>query len=227
MAGRLECPDTDTAKMPKAGTMPHCSSSWPGAGCSTGSGSALAGLTTCCGLTGAVIGWHGACQAERTCRGAAVRWGSAAAAAHTENMTTNVLTNPSHDRWLSCRSEGMNSSGATATVATAAERCSGAMPQAPTEVDSTHCQYSPCCCRSLSCCAGGTAPRACAAGSLTMDWKEHLDLLPDDCTRQRMHVLVRCSVTHLAKRHSMRNSTASHRSGSCRTPQRIQDWQSK
>lgn len=73
-----------------------------------------------------------------------MRWGSAAAAAHTENMTTNVLTKPSHDRWLSCRSEGMNSSGATATVATAADRCSGTIPKAPIKVDSASCQYNPC-----------------------------------------------------------------------------------
>lgn len=71
------------------------------------------------------------CMHSSTCSGAAVRWGSVAVAAHTANMTTNVLTKPSQDKWLSCRSEGMNSSGATAAVATAADRCSGGMPQAP------------------------------------------------------------------------------------------------
>lgn len=33
MAGRLECPDTLTAKMPVAWMTPQLASSWPGGGC--------------------------------------------------------------------------------------------------------------------------------------------------------------------------------------------------
>ena len=135
MAGRLECPDTDTAKMPKAGTMPHCKSSWPGAGCSSGQRVCLSQHLP---LPGPAADHYRTAHADCMSSGRAApevgglcdedRW---AAAAHTENMTTNVLTKPSHERWLSCRSEGINSSGATAAVATAADNCRGAMPHAP------------------------------------------------------------------------------------------------